>query len=407
MNNTGQGKINIYCILKDVLRDIWVAVIVGISASLLLYVAARVTYQPEYTSRTTFVVSAKGSTSGPYANLSKIDKMMEVFEVVMDSQVLKNLVCEDLGVSSFDGTVKISQAAGTNLLTVSVTSNSPDVAFRLLKSMLKCYPIVGTDVLGEVVLEIFEEPAYPSRPNNTIQDSSVRKQGFLLGMAAMIVVLALLSYFKDTVKNVKDIPEMLDTTELAVLRHEKKYRNLKEFLLRKKRQHFIFDPTVGFGYAETIKKIRTKLLYKMKKSGKKIIFVTSTLRGEGKSTVAVNLAEAMGQRYEHVLLIDGDLRKAGLHEMLGIAKDEFPDWSQALTTGQKLEDTIYKPENRKFSVMLNASESRHSTELLASKKMKAFLEQMYQEMDVIIIDGPPAKRRSDAEIWARISDISL
>lgn len=394
MNKTGQGKINIYCILKDVLRDLWVALIVGISVSLLVYVGARMTYQPTYTSRTTFVVSAKGSTTGPYGNLSKVNQMTGVFKAVMNSQVVKKLVCQDLGTDYFDGNVNVSIVSETNLVTVSVTSSSPEAAFRQLKSILKCYPTVGDEVLGEVVIEIFEAPAYPSFPDSMVQDDKVRTNGFLLGTAAMLVVLALISYFKDTIKNESDIPELLDTTELAILDHEKK-------------TVLVSDPRVSFSYSETIKKIRTKLLYKMHKTNKKIIYVSSTVEGEGKTTLAVNLAEVMSQRFDKVLLIEGNLRKTDMREKLGIKDSDYIGWTYGMNSVEALKTVLYQPENCKFKVMLNKKESRHATDLLASDTFEKFLKEMSQEMDVIIIDGPPAKRSADAEVWARLSDMSL
>ncbi len=394
MNKTGQGKINIYCILKDVLRDLWVALIVGISVSLLMYVGARITYQPTYTSRTTFVVSAKGSSTGPYGNLSKVNQMTDVFKVIMDSQVLKKLVCQDLGTGYFDGSVNVSVLSETNLVTVSVTSSSPEAAFRQLKSILKCYPTIGDEVLGEVVIEIFEAPAYPSSPDSTVQDSKVRTKGFILGATAMFLILAMFSYFKDTIKNVSDIPEMLDTTELAILGHEKK-------------AVLVSDPRVGFGYVETIKKIRTKLLYKMYKTNKKIIYVSSTVEGEGKTTLAVNLAEVMSQRFDKVLLIEGNLRKTDMREKLGIKDYDYIGWTYGMNSVEALKTVVYQPENCKFKVMLNKKENRHAADLLASETFKKFLKEMSQEMDVIIIDGPPAKRSADAEVLARLSDMSL
>ena len=65
MNTTNQNKINIHCIARDVLRHIRQAVIMGIAIALLAYVATNMTYQPEYTSTSTFVISAKSSSIGP------------------------------------------------------------------------------------------------------------------------------------------------------------------------------------------------------------------------------------------------------------------------------------------------------------------------------------------------------
>lgn len=234
---TKQQEIDIYCIIRDVLHDLWVAIIVGISAAFLAYIGARLLYQPTYTSRTTFVVSARNSSTGAYANLMKTQKLTDVFQSVMDSHVLKKKVSEGLGLDSFDGTVKIRVVPETNLLSVYVRSDSPEMSLELLRGMMEYYPEVGENVLGDVVMEIFEEPGYPSAPDEEFRGKEIMEKAFLIGMAVMIAILALLSFMKDTVKNQEEIAEKLDTAAFGILCHERKYRNLKDFLLRRKKKN--------------------------------------------------------------------------------------------------------------------------------------------------------------------------
>ena len=124
-------------IFHDILKNIWVAVLVGLSAAFLAYTAAWITYAPEYVSRTTFVVSARESSTGAYANLSQTQRLAESFKTVLDSQVLKKKVADQLGMDTFAGEVSVSIVPETNLLTVSVTAGSPTDAFRLLNGMLE------------------------------------------------------------------------------------------------------------------------------------------------------------------------------------------------------------------------------------------------------------------------------
>lgn len=231
-----QQKIDIYCIARDVFYDLWVAILIAVSAAFLVYVGAKINYRPSYTSCTTFVVSAKGSSTGAYANLSKTNKMMDVFKSVMDSQVLKKKVTTKLKLDSFPGTVGIAVVPETNLLTMSVTSDSPEMSLRLLKNMLECYPEIGKNVLGEVVLEVFEEPGYPSVADRGFQGKEIMKKVFLVVFLAMSGLLAIISYLKDTVKNEREIPLKLDTAAIGVLYHEHRYKNIKSFLQRKKKK---------------------------------------------------------------------------------------------------------------------------------------------------------------------------
>ncbi|MBO5460572.1 MAG: hypothetical protein J5983_02080 [Ruminococcus sp.] len=313
---------DIYNIVRDVVKNWFVIICVAVSVSLLAYVAAAFTYHPTYTSSTTFVVSARENTTGAYANLSTTLKMTETFKSVMDSNVLKKKVAESLGMDSFPGTVSIAVVPETNLLTVSVQSDSPDVSFRLLSGLLDNYETVSQNILGEVVLEVFEEPNFPSVADTSFSGSYIMQRVFLIAAAVMAAVFAVWSYLRDTVKTEEDVTEKLDTTLFEVLEHESPYRNLKARVKNQRKKILITEPSVSFGFVETVKKMRTKVMYQSKKENCKVLLVTSTGKKEGKTTVAVNLALAMAQRNKKILLIEGELRKPALADFLGVTVPE-------------------------------------------------------------------------------------
>ena len=397
----------IYSIVRDVLKEWWVVLCIAISAAFLSYIASSATYQPVYTSSTTFVVSAKGSNTGAYANLSKTQKLAETFRSVMDSQVLKKMVADSLDMESFPGTVEMNILPETNLLTVSVKSSSPDVSFKLLNSMLENYPSVAENVLGEVVLEIFEEPNYPTAPINPYNGSGTMKKAFVLAAIVMLGMFAVLSYLEDSVKVEEDITEKLDTTLFGTTEHEFPYRNLKAMLKRNKKRILLNEPSVGFAFAENVKKMRTKILYQCEKEGSKVIFITSTLRKEGKTTIAANLALSLATRGKRVLLIEGDLRKADLASTLGV---EIPEGSGIMDISNKemgLKKQTFKVPDKPLYLLANIKPQVRSTEFLESQKFSSYIADMREKMDFIIIDGPSAKGRADAEVLAKKSDVSL
>lgn len=401
-----QGE-EFFTIGREVLRNWLIILCVSLSASLWAYIAASVMYQPSYTSSTTFVVSAKGSSMGAYANESKTQELTEIFQTVMDSHLLKKKVAQSLEMDSFPGTVSVKVLPETNLLTVSAQSNSPDMAFRLLRAMLENYQEISINVLGEVVLEVFEAPNYPSVENNPFNGKKVMKQAFVMAMAAMIGLLAVISYMKDSVKSEDDVTEKLDTKVFGVLEHERPYRNAKAFFKHKKKKLLLNEPAVSFGFVETVKKMRTKLLYKCAKNDSKIIFVTSTLKQEGKTTVAANLAFSMAMRGKRVLLIEGDLRKSNLADVLGVEIPAEYGLGDNLSEIKDIRKKIYNVKGMKLHLLVNTAKHGRSTEFLLSDNFSKFLARMRQQMDFIIIDGPSSKGRADAEVWARLSDVSL
>ena len=186
--------VDFYTIFRDVVRNLWMVIIIGISAAFLSYIGASMLYHPEYRSQTTFVVSARGSNTGAYASLSQTQQLASVFRTVLDSQILKKRVADTLGIDSFPGTVNISIVPETNLLTVSVTSDSPEMSFRLLNTMLDVYPEISNNVLGQVVLEVFEDPNFPSSPTEYFHGRDVMERAFLIGAGIMICIFGIISY---------------------------------------------------------------------------------------------------------------------------------------------------------------------------------------------------------------------
>ena len=328
------------------------------------------------------------------------------FKTVLDSQVLKKKVADTLDMDSFPGSVKVEIIPETNLLNVTVTADSPTEAFRLLETMLEQYPSVSQSVLGDVVLEVFEDPNDPSAPVESFQGRRVMKIGFLAGAGVMAVLFALLSFMRDSVKNEKEVRSKLDTTLFATIYHERKYQSLKAFVKRKKKKLWISEPSVSFGYEETIKKIRTKFLYERKKRGGRILVISSTSPQEGKTTVAINLALALAQDDKKVLLVEGDLRRSALRVGLGLQEADIKSWGRCSSV-EDMEKAVYYMEETGFSVMVNDEKQQRSTEIVGSKTVKNFLEKMQEQMDVIIIDAPHIKGRSDAEMWAQNADMSL
>ena len=400
-------RADFYAIFQDVLKNIWVAVLVGISVAFLAYTASWAAYHPVYVSQTTFVVSARGGSTGAYANLSQTQRLAESFKTVLNSDVLKKKAAEQLGMDSFSGDVSVAIVRETNLLTVSVSAGTVVDAFGLVNALLDQYPSVTANVLGKVVLEIFEAPAYPAYPSVSFQGSAVMKKAFLAGTGAMIVLFALLSYFKDTVKNEKEVEAKLDTGLFASVPHERKYKNIKSMLRRKRKKLWVTEPSVGFGFSETMKKIRTKLIYQQRKTGAKVLAVSSAGPGEGKSTLAVNLALMFAQYPRKVLLIEGDLRESRLSSCLDISPEDVKSWGVCAAAKGDLESTVHYCKDHGFYVMVNNEKVPHSTDVLASGRVAGFIEKMKEEMDLIIIDAPHVKGRADADVWVRMADMCL
>ena len=394
------------CIGLAVLKNIWMALALAVSVACLSFVLAKVSYTPAYTSSTTFIISRAGTSSSAYSNLQSAKEMVPTFQSLVNSELMRKRISADMGLDSLPGSIRVSSVPETNLVTLSATSNRPDTAFQMLKSLLKVYPEVGEKALGKVILEVFDQAQYPTAPNNPFAGSRILKTVFLVVSILSAGVMAVFFYLKDTVKTPDQVKTKLDTQLFSTIYHECPYKDLPDFFKHKKKSMRMSDPTTSFFYEETIKKISTKLVYKLRTERGKTVLITSTLPGEGKSTLAMNLAQDLGRRGKKVLLIEGDLKNPGLAQVLHL-EEPFSDWGKSVALHKDPSGSMCDLKNYGFTALLNGTPVAQSGDLLAISKLPQWIEAWKSQFDVILVDAPPVRHRSDTELWARWSDLSL
>ena len=151
-----------------------------------------------------------------------------------------------------------------------------------------------------------------------------------------------------------------------------------------------------FTATEQYKLLRTNLDFTVPVGTKcPVIGVTSSIRGEGKSTTAVNLSYVLAEKGSRVLLIDGDLRIPSVAKKMEIQGS--PGLTDVLMgkSSQSLED--FKSELLDTWYIMPAGEiPPNPSELLGSKRMEATLAMLKEEFDYIVIDLPPVNIVSDA-----------
>ena len=395
-----------YVVIRDILKNWIVIVCIALSTAIFAYIFASMYYTPRYTSRSTMVVSAKVNNTGVYTDTTETEKLTDTITAVLNSSVLKKKTAESLGINSFDGTIGISVVTGTNLLEVSVNSSNPHTAFRLLKTLLEIYPDMSTDILGDIVMEIFEEPSFPSEPSNAFKVGKNIALSVIFSSLVVVLIAALYSYLMDTIKNEWDATEKLDAKLFGIIYHETLFKNLKARLLHRKKRLLMGAPSVSFGFCETIKKIRTNINYYREKNGGKLVLVTSYEKGEGKTLVTANLAQAMAQRNKKILLISGTTTSSVLLDIFNLSlPEEFVN-----KTKSSLEDYIYTEETGKLGILINTFYDTLTTnfsDFITLNEFNTFINAARENYDMIIIDGPSVKNSADVETFAGIADFSL
>jgi succinoglycan biosynthesis transport protein ExoP len=158
----------------------------------------------------------------------------------------------------------------------------------------------------------------------------------------------------------------------------------------------ILSKGVPANFAEAFRVVRTNILFSSAESGIRSVVITSSGPSEGKSVVASNLAIGLAQSGLRVLIVDADMRRPRVHEILGYPCE--PGLSNLLVGTSKASESVRKTEVPGLWVLPAGRIPPNPAELVGSQRFRDFLASLSEHFDWVIIDSPPVMAVTDAAI---------
>ena len=161
--------------------------------------------------------------------------------------------------------------------------------------------------------------------------------------------------------------------------------------------------------AETFRSLRTNLLFMLGDPDKKVILVTSTTSGEGKTFIASNLAVSLALLGKKVVIVGLDIRKPGLNKVFHISHKER-GITQYLVAPQStdLRSMIQSSDlSANLNILPGGTIPPNPTELLARKSLDDAIELLKKDYDYVVLDTAPIGMFTDTQLIARVADISV
>ncbi len=235
-------------------------------------------------------------------------------------------------------------------------------------------------------------------PNSPVGPNATRIVGAaaLLGLAAGLAVAMLSAFFDATFQRPQDVEDDLRLPLLGTVPRLSRHRRKNTPLDRL----FAHQPTSPF--AEAIRTLRTRVLLSRGDHPHGVVLVTSSRRGEGKTTVATNLALALGQLSE-VLLIDADMRHAPAASRLGLSSDT-PGLSELVEGTADESACIQRIPGANIELLPTGAVPPDPLQMISSGKFAQTLDRLRERYAWIVIDSPAAQAVSDAVMLSRASD---
>lgn len=405
---TEPQKIDITDLIQDAIKGFrrfwWLVIGLALIFGAKSYFTVTTGYVPKYVASATLAVYCKGNDSD-YLNEETAKQMAEVFPYILKSGVLENEITLDMELESMPGTISMSVEEGTNLFTISASASDAQVSYELLQATLRQYPEVAKFVIGEIEMDLLDETGVPTDAglNNTVRGSV--KDGAIKGAIIGLGIIAVYVLTRKTVKSRKELKQTVNLSDfgsvpfVALKKRKKKGMNMAVNLKNER---------VSRVYLEAIRKLRIKVMKEMEQGEHRSLLVTSSIPGEGKTTIASNLAMAIAKQGKRVILVDCDPRHPSVASVMGESK-EHPGIDAVLKNQVTIKEALTETEmsEGRLQILYGGKPDSNVAKLLGTKQMEALIKVLERQADIVIFDTAPAELLADAAALAKYVDAAL
>lgn len=367
--------------------SITVTTLLGLgSAALLLGLAT-----PHYTAHADVLIQPPAARSAD----DVAERTVESYAHVLGGRTIAARVVEALGLPGTTGSVDRRLSAtvldGTSVLRVTADSTRPEQAAETSQAAAEAFLAWLGDQKTGLTVSIVERssaPADPSSPRRAPWLFLGAALGLLLGLTAA----ALRNASDRSIHSPAELEEVSGAPVLGAIAFDRAA------------VHTPLITSLGTHHPrfEAVRILRTNLQFLDIDRDNKVITITSSLAGEGKSTTACNLAIALAQTGTRVVLVEGDLRRPRISEYLGIEK--AVGLTTVLVGRVTLDSALQDGATPGLDVLASGALPPNPAEILQTDAMRALVADLRHRYDVVLIDAPPLLPVTDASLLASISD---
>lgn len=362
-------------------------------------------YSPYYQATALLTIQTSSDSNSIFSsnsyNSSAVADVVSTLPTLLGTEFMRDLIMAELGTTYIPASISVQSIEDSSLFLLKAQGGNPEVLCDVLNAVITAYPKAAVYMTDNTKLTVIDAPQVPTTPSNSVATVSI---GALARSMVKIVLMGLgltlvLSLLNQSVANEKELKEIISIPLVASLPkvHAKKRRKNREVLLRA-----ADDPSLQ----EAIRGLRAKVRKSLDDQSGKVVLLTSTIPGEGKTTAAINLALALADEGNRVLLLDADLRNQTIGRLLG--NKQRANGLRALLKDSSLSvaDCIRTAENSSLDFISGESIStRHYR--IDPAALNKILTELTDRYDYVVMDTPPCSVVSDTALLCRHTDCVL
>lgn len=397
--------INVMIRVKNAFFQLWpLVVILALLSGGRSVITAKKSFVPMYESKAIFTVESGYKVddifgTGAFYDQYAAQQMAAAFPQILSTEMMFDLVIEQIEGGYINGYASSYAVVDSNMLVLTVRSTVPTDAQNYLEAIIECYPQVAVYMVDNPQVRIMQNPTLPTEPINSFsaKGSAIKgaSLGFVLGMA-IIFAYGLLT------RTIQTTDELKSNINLPILVALPKVTMKK----RRRSKATMITADSDSNLSECLRGLRLKVKKLLEEPGKKTILITSTLAGEGKTTVALNLALALTKEGYKVLVLDADIRNQSVARALGEMAAGSGMLELLKDKDLAVDSCIRTDKSGKLDFISGRStDKRHYS--IERESMNRLLSQLKKSYDYVVIDTPPCDVVSDAASLCRYADCVL
>ena len=248
---------------------------------------------------------------------------------------------------------------------------------RAETAILRSSTVSKTRVIDSAVV-----PDLPIKPKRLL----IILVGMILGFIVGIALAFLRAFLDDTLKTAEDIDKITNIPLYGAVPQRK-------------------DKTTRSQFQEAMRVLRTNLQFVGGAKKSKVVALTSSISGEGKTTIAVALAKIIAATGKKVIVLDLDMRRSRMHEEFSITNKIGV--SSILSGHNTLDEAIQSDVEENLDVLTAGPKPPNPSELLVTSGFDDLIDTLSQSYDYVILDTPPIGLVTDAMILLKMADVGL
>ncbi len=295
--------------------------------------------------------------------------------------------------AAYDGDRTAAEKLNDKSIEYAILSKEADQSQELYQDLLKRLKeagiLEGLHSSNVTVVDPASAPARPSKPQVPLYLLLGLVLGIFLGCCAALLI--------DAVDNKIQGADEIEALQIPLL------GIAPQIDAKSGSRAIMLDPRhADSAFGESVRRLRSGLLISCSGRPPQVLLVSSGSPGEGKSTVALNLAASLSQYDKKVLLVEADMRRPVLRQRLGM--DGTHGLSGALSDRDAAPQIVPVPNNPNLYFLSGGHVPPYPAELLGSQRMLTLMDEWRAEFDFIVLDSPPVLPVTDSQLLAELAD---